>query len=345
MKLELRFGGLLVTAAEGDRFHLQTEPGATTSVAELYAIAQFLEALSRAHAAKAPELARAASSATASADVRWTSREPDGHGQVVPARTGAASYVPAQPAAGDHKVLPETAAASAQVVPRAATVALPATPAAAPSVALAAPAGEVKKPGRPIGGPQPRQEGSPGRPRTTPLAAAATIPATATEAATAASAAAPSQPHKPALPGRPRTHPVGAVSAPSAAPAAPLAAAEPPVAAAKPVTKVPAQPAPKVRTGRLVDQLDGWMKANPGPRNRDELIQVSIDAGWLNADDAKRVFNMCMSRERELFIRSVDGNNEMYIRRAEALAPSSAPGKVVRRRPSEGGPGSGGLAS
>lgn len=341
MKLELRFGGLLVTAAEGDRFHLHTEPGATTSVAELYAIAQFLEALSRARAPKADERGRAPAGTAAEAALRYGTREPDVLGQLVPTREGAKSFVAGPASADDHKVLPESAPAAAQAVPRAAQAAVaPLLPAAA-SAPATAPAGEVKKPGRPIGGPQPRQDSAPGRPRTIALAAVPAVVAPTNEPSAAAGAAVVAQPKKPALPGRPRTQPVGeATSAPAPAssdapPAAVEAEATP--AAAKPVTKVPAQPAPKVRTGRLVDQLDSWMKANPGPRNRDELIQVSIDAGWLNADDAKRVFNMCMSRERELFIRTVDGSNEMYIRRAEALAPSSAPGKVVRRRPSEGG--------
>ncbi|MBI5610911.1 MAG: hypothetical protein HY902_18715 [Deltaproteobacteria bacterium] len=314
-------------------------------MAELYAIAQFLEALSRAKPAKADQGGRGAADTGADSALRWVGREPDSLGKVLPARAGAKAYVAAAASPADHMVVPESAVATAQAVPRPGQSA---APPAAPAPAAAT--GEVKKPGRPIGGPQPRQDNAPGRPRTVALGAAAPAPVATPAAEPTAGAGASSaagQPKKPALPGRPRSQPVGELSAsPAPAEAPPKAAAAAPSApAAKPVTKVPAQPAPKARTGRLVDQLDGWMKSNPGPRSREELIQVSIDAGWLNADDAKRVFNMCMSRERELFIRTVDGSTEMYIRRAEALAPSSAPGKVVRRRPSDSGATGGGTPS
>jgi hypothetical protein len=360
MKLELRFGGLSVIGTDGDRFQLHTEPGTTASAAELFAIAQFLEAVTKPHAPQQIKPLAVAPVATVQtlespAVSRWVGREPAEAGVApLPVRTGAVSYLAGKATAADHMVIAERESADAAFVPRANSQTEPVRTVPQPAARLvqADPSSDVKKPGRPVGGPPPRADLSPGRPRSIPLPPSLNLvlPRRDLLAASAATAAFfEAGANKPTLPGRPRTVPVG--YAPAAVPglaiaAMPAAALDPAsaltpneaIAVVRPVTKLPAQPAPKVRTGRLVDQFDGWMKNNPGPRSRDELIQVGIDAGWLGVEDAKRVFNMCMSRERDLFIRTVDGSTETYIRRAEALAPSSAPGKVIRRRPPEGTP-------
>ena len=81
---------------------------------------------------------------------------------------------------------------------------------------------------------------------------------------------------------------------------------------------------------RLVDRIDKWMRDNPGPKSREQLLDVSVANGWVSGGDAGRIFAMCMNRERALFTRMPDGNTEIYLRRAE-LAPPTTPGKVVRR--------------
>jgi hypothetical protein len=81
---------------------------------------------------------------------------------------------------------------------------------------------------------------------------------------------------------------------------------------------------------RLVDHLDQWMRENPGPKTREQLLDVSIANSWVAGPDAGRIFSMCMNREKNLFTRMPDGNTEIYLRRAE-LAPPNTPGKLIRR--------------
>lgn len=164
--------------------------------------------------------------------------------------------------------------------------------------------------------------GLPGRPRTIPLGSGtAKAAATPTAPLAAVAAAAADKPKEKGKPGRPRKNPVVA--------AAPVAAA----AASTAPTAEKSAAAPKASRGRpqrLVDQFDGWMKENPGPKTREELIKVAVDNGWLTPEDSKRLFAVCMNRERALFNRVIEGGTEVYIRRAEANQTSPAPGKIVR---------------
>jgi hypothetical protein len=137
-------------------------------------------------------------------------------------------------------------------------------------------------------------------------------------------------------PGRPRKSPLNspvAEPAPQLA-AAPAAPASEPAPSESPAASADPQGESKGRTVRLVDRLDQWMRENPGPKTREQLLDVSIANSWVTGPDPGRIFSMCMNREKNLFTRMPDGNTDIYLRRAE-LAPPNTPGKLIRR------PGSG----
>lgn len=133
-------------------------------------------------------------------------------------------------------------------------------------------------------------------------------------------------------PGRPRKSPQSSpVAEPAAQETSALAAnaiepsiSESPAAAADTLAES------KGRTMRLVDHLDQWMRENPGPKTREQLLDVAIANSWVAGPDSGRIFSMCMNREKNLFTRMPDGNTEIYLRRAE-LAPPNTPGKLIRR--------------
>jgi hypothetical protein len=145
------------------------------------------------------------------------------------------------------------------------------------------------------------------------------------------------------LPGRPRKTPLsgGAIASAQAAAVGPRRPGRPRSTAgssAAASTKAPRggrvvrATAPKQRTTRVVDLYDAWMADNPGPKTREQLIDLGVERGWLKGDDAKRIFAVCMNRERKLFQMMRDGNTDVYVRRAEASQPTSSPTRVVRRR-------------
>jgi hypothetical protein len=242
--------------------------------------------------------------------------------------------------------------------PRATVVAAPAaaTPAAVPAAA-AAPVPGAKKRGRPpksasanltpapaiaaapvaAGAAAPKKRGRP------PKSASAAAAAPATSAAVAVAADAPKKRGRP-----PKNAAAAAVTAAAAAAVAPRKRGRPAkVPGAAPAAKVKPQAATVAEGGkrgpgrprtdgtavgasRLVELVDAWMAAHPGPKSIGELSDAAQTHGWVEAGQASEFLERHMPRAPTLFMRLPDGR---YRRRADK-APVEAPkvAKVMRRR-------------
>ncbi|MFZ4576811.1 MAG: hypothetical protein ACOYOB_00335 [Myxococcota bacterium] len=133
-------------------------------------------------------------------------------------------------------------------------------------------------------------------------------------------------------PGRPRKNPlpVSATGTPRAEGSVAVAPSSAPVAAIR---------KERVRTGaptgnQVRDQLDKYMRENPGPKTMEELVRAATTGAWAVPEgaDARRTLETAVPRHRDLFVRQIDGT---FIRRAELEAVTTVPGKLTRKRGDE----------
>jgi hypothetical protein len=164
---------------------------------------------------------------------------------------------------------------------------------------------------------KPKSDDLPGRPAKATLGVAPVARASATATS-------------PELPGRPRQATLGVEQK-----------TPPPQAAGKPTGTGATDHGAKQRersdaTGprragpRFIDHVSAWMRANPGPKTRDELVSAAIDDGWTDAAKAAHLVDTTVPRHRDLFFKNTDGT---FVLRAERESRNPAkPGRRIKRR-------------
>ena len=218
-----------------------------------------------------------------------------------------------------------------------AAAATPAAPVAPIVVATATGAAPAKKRGRPpksaqaavvtggVAAPAATAAATPKKRGRPPKSAqAATIAAAAAVAPPAARTVAPAVVAAPKKRGRPAK-----VAAPAVAVKAKLAAA-PAADAGKRGPGRPRTDGTAVGASRLVEIVDEWMAAHPGPKSIDDLAVAAKANAWVEAAHAAEYLERHMPRAQTLFVRLPDGRFRRRADKTPIEAPKAA--KVMRRR-------------